>query len=77
MTTPNKYLVQVGQHVKKIREALGLSQEELATVFNRRAPRDLKVTRMDVSKYERATVRMPADKYLKLRAMNPPDNSLD
>jgi len=73
---PNKYLVQVGQHVKKIRLALGLSQEELAVAFNRKAPRGLTVTRMDVSKYERATVKMPADKYLKLRSMNPPSNPL-
>jgi transcriptional regulator with XRE-family HTH domain len=74
----NKLMKEVGVQVKKIRHQLGLTQAEMAKLYNKTHPRspDLKVTRVLISKYERADVKMPADKFLKFLAMTPPDSSL-
>jgi transcriptional regulator with XRE-family HTH domain len=76
---PNKFMIKAGQHVFKVRKALGLTQEDFAKLVNKTHPRspDLKVTRMLVSKHERADVKMPTDKYLKYLSLNPADNPLD
>ena len=72
----NRYIEKVGEHTKSIRTALGLTQEDFAKKFNRKAPVKLVITRILVSKYERGEVRMPADKYLKMKDMNPEGNDL-
>lgn len=72
----NKHLITVGEHTKKVRLALGLTQKEFSREFNKKHPRDLKINRVLMSKYERGKVTMPADKYLKIIAMNPIDNPL-
>lgn len=72
----NKYLQEAAEKIKKVRLALGMTQDEFSDSFNRRVPREIKINRVLLSKYERACLRMPVDKYLKAIAMNPPDNPL-
>lgn len=76
--SPNKFMVKAGQNVRKIRKALGDTQDQFAKRFNKAAPRsaDLRVNRILVSKHERAGVKMPVDKYLKYLSLNPADNPL-
>lgn len=69
---PNKFMLLAAKHVKGVRNALALTQAEMATRVNKAAPKNIKVTRMDLSKYERAQVKMPVDKYLKIMSLNPP-----
>ena len=73
----NRYLVLIGKQIAKIRKARGETQQQFAEAFNKKAPRDLTVSRVLVSKYERVdNATIPADKYLKFLELNPPGNPL-
>lgn len=51
--------------ILEMRSALGLTQDQFAELFNRSGG-ELKVSRQDISKYERGVVRCPATKYVQM-----------
>ena len=73
---PNKYRLIIGRQVAKIRVARGETQTKMAKEFSKRAPKELKASKETICKYEKGTISMPAEKYLKFLAMNPPGNPL-
>ena len=65
MTT---YKNQIAEDIKRIRAALGLTQEGLAEAFNA-IDDGLKTSRLDILKYEKGINIPPGDKYVKIMNM--------
>ena len=65
MTT---YKNQIAEDIKRIRAALGLTQEGLAEAFNA-IDDGLKTSRLDILKYEKGINIPPGDKYIKIMNM--------
>lgn len=59
----------ISKEIKEIRQDLGLTQVEFTKLFNRSAPRKLKITDKDLSKYELGLVRVFADTYTKFKSL--------
>ena len=57
------------KQVRAIRRRLGLTQYQLAVLYNATAPKEITTSRTDISKYESGINTIPVDKYLKLISM--------
>jgi transcriptional regulator with XRE-family HTH domain len=62
------YKNQIAEDIKRVRTALGLTQEGLAEAFNA-IDDGLKTSRLDILKYERGINTPPSDKYIKIMNM--------
>ena len=65
MTT---YKNQIAEDIKRVRAALGLTQEGLAEAFNA-IDDGLKTSRLDILKYEKGINIPPGDKYVNIMNM--------
>jgi transcriptional regulator with XRE-family HTH domain len=55
--------------IKEIRRARGITQEELAELYNATSPKTLTTTRGAVAKYEVGLAECPASKFLKFQRL--------
>lgn len=54
----------IGQQIKDVRKALGLTQQSFADLFNSKCPANLATTRADIARYETGRNSVPAEKYV-------------
>ncbi len=54
----------IGQQIKDIRKALGLTQQGFADRFNSICSANLATTRADIARYETGRNSIPAEKYV-------------
>lgn len=55
---------EIGLQIRTVRKRLALTQQGFAELFNRNAPAHLYTTRVDIAKYEKGIMSMPAEKYV-------------
>lgn len=61
-----KIIEEIGKELKHKRLLCGLTQLELADIYNKTEPLDMQIHRITISNYERCITRAPADAYVKL-----------
>lgn len=62
---------EIRRELKEIRKVLGLTQRELAALYNRTTPRSIKTSKTDISRYECGIIDLPASKYKKFLSLKP------
>lgn len=67
--------ISIKDEIRNIRRGLDLTQAQFARLFNRAAPRSIKTTRSDITKYETGATDPPAAKYKKFLSLSLPPNN--
>ena len=70
-------ITEIAREIRSVRKGTGLTQDAFVRIYNKRAPRELKLTRNLLTKYELGIVTPPATKYKKIlqvaQTLTPPE----